>query len=95
MVRNITQTIYQKLEKPEILYMFGWIELIAILFHFLTNILNLFIYTFWRKSNNKYFFLHFRIVLRKKVYKNVKDFYLNNNFFHTIIHSHLIAFLHK
>ncbi len=45
-VQNITQAIYQKAEEPEILYMLGWIELIAGLFHLKINILKLFTFTF-------------------------------------------------
>ncbi len=56
------------------------------------NILKLFTFTFWRKSNNKCSLLRFSIALRKKVYKDIKDFHSNDDCFLTIIHSHLITF---
>ena len=72
-VQNIPQAIYQKAEKPEILYTLGWIEPIAGLFYLQMNILKLFIFTFWGESNDKCFFLRFNITLRRKVHKDVKD----------------------
>lgn len=69
----------------------GWIEPIAGLFHLQMNILKLFTFTFWGQSNNECFFLHFSIALKRKIYKNVKDFYSNNDFFCTIIHFNIIA----
>ncbi len=95
-IRNITQAIYQKQEEPEILYMLGWIEPIAGLFHLQMNILKLFTFTFWGESNDECSLSRFSIALRRKVHKDVKDFHSNNDFFRTIIHSHIIALcMHK
>ncbi len=47
--------------------------------------------TFWGESNDKCSLSHFNIVLRKKVYKDVKDFYSNNDILCIIIHSFFIV----
>ena len=83
--------IYQKQEKPEILYTMDWIEPIAGLFHLQMNILNLFTFTFLGQSNDECSLLRFSIALRRKVHKDVKDYHSNNEFFRIIIHSHIIA----
>ena len=95
-VRNITLAIYQKLEEPKILYIMGWIEPIAELFHLQMNILKLFTFTFWGQSNDECSFPRFSIALKRKIHKDFKDFYSNNDFFHIILYFHIIAFcMHK
>ena len=37
-------------------------------------------------------FLYFKIVLRRKVHKDIKDFHLNNYFFYIIIYYNVIVF---
>ncbi len=54
--------------------------------------MKLFTFTFWGESNDECSLLRFSIALRRKVHKDVKDFHSNDDFFRTIIYSHLIAF---
>lgn len=76
---------------PKIFYTIDLIEPIARLFHLQMNISKLFTFIFLGMSNDEYSsFLHFSIVLRRRIYKNINDFYLNNDFFQTIIHSYII-----
>lgn len=52
-------------------------------------------FTFWEESDKKYSLSHFSIILRKKIYKNIKEFYSNNDFFCIIIHFFfMILYIH-
>ena len=72
--------------------MLSVIEPIPGLLYLEINILKLFLFTFWKKSNDKNFLLHFTISMKWKIQKDVKDFNLNNIFFYTIIDFYVIAF---
>ena len=49
-------------------------------------------FIFWGELNDECSFLDFSIALNRKVHKNVKDFYSNNDFFLIIVYFYLINF---
>lgn len=89
----MTCTIYQKQDKPDTLYKYSWLKLIAGLFHLQMNLLRLFHITFQGKFQDQYSLQRFHSVLaQKKVNVKMKYFHACNDFFKMIVQAHIIAF---
>lgn len=92
-VRNLRLVIYQYIDKIIKLDTLKWLKLIAGLFNLQMTILKMFIKILLGKSRDTCCLNQYYNALRySKVSKNMKNFYIWNDFFKIIINTNMIVF---